>query len=537
MGYKALARKWRPKNFDEVVGQHEAVSVLINALSFQRVHHAYLFTGTRGVGKTTMARIFAKALNCDKGVTSTPCGECYSCVGIDNNNMVDLIEVDAASRTKVEETRELLDNVQYTPTQGRFKIYLIDEIHMFSKHSFNALLKTLEEPPEHVKFLLATTDYEKIPATVLSRCLKLNLKKISQKFLHQYIEKVLKGEKIKFSKSAIDIIAKSADGSARDALSLLDRIIVLSEGDIITEDVSKLLGIVDNNIINEILELLIKKEKANLFRLSRNLADLVPNYELVIDQMLSTLKDIAVLQAIGESNKLSENDEKLLMLAKTIKPEICQLFFEICLLTKRNLIHSVEPIIAFEIMLVRLLSFMPVTEGYSDSISLPADKAVTHSQITADKKVEEVVLTTKKNKLKEGDPTHQKLIDSLTWSEIVESIKLSGLPGELVNNSEMVKLKNNTISLKISANFQHLNQQAYINAIEKKLIDTYSRPLKVIVSVEESTASLDSPANQKRIEQEQQKAREKERLLGRSPIRDLQEVFDAKLSGLELKDE
>ena len=200
MGYKALARKWRPKNFDEVMGQNETVAVLKNALVSERVHHAYLFTGTRGVGKTTMARIFAKALNCEKGVTPEPCGKCFSCQGIDNNNMVDLIEVDAASRTKVEETRELLDNVQYAPTQGRFKIYLIDEIHMFSKHSFNALLKTLEEPPGHVKFLLATTDHEKIPATVLSRCLKLNLKKISNKSLIDYIEQVLKGEGVSSSK-------------------------------------------------------------------------------------------------------------------------------------------------------------------------------------------------------------------------------------------------------------------------------------------------------------------------------------------------
>ena len=229
MGYKALARKWRPKNFNEVMGQNETVAVLKNALISERVHHAYLFTGTRGVGKTTMARIFAKALNCETGITSEPCGKCFSCKGIDNNNMVDLIEVDAASRTKVEETRELLDNVQYAPTQGRFKIYLIDEIHMFSKHSFNALLKTLEEPPEHVKFLLATTDYEKIPATVLSRCLKLNLKKISNKSLIDYIEQVLKGEGVSSSKDAIKIIAESADGSARDALSLLDRMIVLSE--------------------------------------------------------------------------------------------------------------------------------------------------------------------------------------------------------------------------------------------------------------------------------------------------------------------
>ena len=290
MGYKALARKWRPKNFDEVMGQNETVAVLKNALVSERVHHAYLFTGTRGVGKTTMARIFAKALNCEKGVTSEPCGKCFSCQGIDNNNMVDLIEVDAASRTKVEETRELLDNVQYAPTQGRFKIYLIDEIHMFSKHSFNALLKTLEEPPGHVKFLLATTDHEKIPATVLSRCLKLNLKKISNKSLIDYIEQVLKGEGVSSSKEAIKIIAESADGSARDALSLLDRMIVLSDGSIKTTDVSNLLGIIDKTIVIKIFELIADNNQTAVFKLARELAELAPNYELILDQMLSFLK-------------------------------------------------------------------------------------------------------------------------------------------------------------------------------------------------------------------------------------------------------
>ena len=535
MGYKALARKWRPKNFNEVMGQSETVAVLKNALASERVHHAYLFTGTRGVGKTTMARIFAKALNCEKGVTSEPCGKCFSCQGIDNNNMVDLIEVDAASRTKVEETRELLDNVQYAPTQGRFKIYLIDEIHMFSKHSFNALLKTLEEPPGHVKFLLATTDYEKIPATVLSRCLKLNLRKISNNSLVDYIEQVLKGEGVNSTKEAMKIIAESADGSARDALSLLDRIIVLSDGSIKTKDVSKLLGIIDKTIVIKIFELIAENDQAGVFKLARQLAKLAPNYELILDQMLSFLKKVAVFQLTKDTDQLAEGEDGIIMLSEKISPELTQLFFEICLLSKRNLIYSVEPYVVFEIMLVRLLTFHsdkkmePNLEAQTEPLAIDASinnalPKTTSPSANAKKKNNE-------------DSASLKSIDELTWVEIVEQLGLEGLPSELVNSTEMVNLKGNNIFLKISTKHQHLNQKTYIDQIEKKLGSVFKGAFKVMISLEELASDVNSPTYQKEAIKEENTKKEKDRLLKTSQVRDLQKVFDAELKDIKIMEE
>ncbi len=535
MGYKALARKWRPKNFDEVMGQTETVSLLQNALTSERVHHAYLFTGTRGVGKTTMARIFAKALNCEKGVTPNPCGKCFSCQGIDNNNMVDLIEVDAASRTKVEETRELLDNVQYAPTQGRFKIYLIDEIHMFSKHSFNALLKTLEEPPEHVKFLLATTNHEKIPATVLSRCLKLNLKKISNKFLINYIEQVLEGEGIGASREAIKIIAESADGSARDALSLLDRIIVLSDGSIETADVSKLFGIIDKTIIIKIFELIAENNQAEVFKLIRDLAELAPNYELMLDQMLSLLKKIAVFQVTKDASQLSQDEDKIIMLSKKINPELCQLFFEICLLSKRNLIYSVEHNVAFEIMLVRLLNFKSDANNESN-FQFQAGSSHSNSSI-GDTPSKGMVSSNDEKKINEKDSAPAQAIQGLTWLEIVERLDIGGLPGELVNNAEMTYLENGNISLKIPLKHQHLNKKPYIDSIEKKINKVFGGAFKVAVGLEEATPDVDSPAYQKAATKKENTNKEKERLLNKPQVRDLQNLFDAKLRDIQLREE
>ncbi len=535
MGYKALARKWRPKNFDEVMGQNETVAVLKNALVSERVHHAYLFTGTRGVGKTTMARIFAKALNCEKGVTSEPCGKCFSCQGIDNNNMVDLIEVDAASRTKVEETRELLDNVQYAPTQGRFKIYLIDEIHMFSKHSFNALLKTLEEPPGHVKFLLATTDHEKIPATVLSRCLKLNLKKISNKSLIDYIEQVLKGEGVSSSKEAIKIIAESADGSARDALSLLDRMIVLSDGSIKTTDVSNLLGIIDKTIVMKIFELIADNNQTAVFKLARELAELAPNYELILDQMLSFLKKVAVFQLTKDTSQLAEDKDRVIMLSEKISPELSQLFFEICLLSKRNLIYAVESYVVFEIMLVRLLTFHcdtkmePNLQTRDETLAFDSsvdDATPVATSPSADAK--------KKNN---EDPAPSKLIDGLNWLDVVEQLGLEGLPGELVNSAEMMEFKNNNIFLKISSKHQHLNQKTYIDQIEKKLSRVFEGTFKVMVNLDASTSDVNSPTYQKEASKEANTKKEKDRLLSKSQVRDLQKEFDAKLRDIKLTEE
>ncbi len=274
MSYQALARKWRPKNFSEVVGQGHVVKALANALDQDRLHHAYLFTGTRGVGKTTLARIFAKCLNCEQGVDSTPCGVCSACQEIDEGRFIDLIEVDAASRTKVEDTRELLDNVQYSPTRGSYKVYLIDEVHMLSGHSFNALLKTLEEPPPHVKFLLATTDPQKLPMTVLSRCLQFNLKKLSDDAMSRQLEKLLQEEDISFEKAALHSLARTADGSMRDALSLLDQAIAYSDGNVTDASIHEMLGTVPRAYLQKLMQSLANEDALTIMQCTHELAQL-----------------------------------------------------------------------------------------------------------------------------------------------------------------------------------------------------------------------------------------------------------------------
>ncbi|RLA22759.1 MAG: DNA polymerase III subunit gamma/tau, partial [Gammaproteobacteria bacterium] len=309
MSYQVLARKWRPHNFSEVVGQEHVVRALTNALEHDRLHHAYLFTGTRGVGKTTLARILSKALNCESRESFNPCGKCAACQAIDEGRFVDLIEVDAASRTKVEDTRDLLDNVQYAPSQGRFKVYLIDEVHMLSAHSFNALLKTLEEPPPHVKFLLATTDPQKIPVTVLSRCLQFNLKQLTPEQIRQQMTKILDDEKLQYEVPALKALAVAADGSMRDGLSLLDQAIVHGDGSVTEETVSAMLGHVAKLPLAELLTSLAENNGKTILAITEQLSSFSADFSYVLQQLLSMLHKLALAQVVPGS--LSEDDESV----------------------------------------------------------------------------------------------------------------------------------------------------------------------------------------------------------------------------------
>ena len=298
MSYQVLARKWRPRLFSDMVGQGHVLRVLVNALDSDRLHHAYLFTGTRGVGKTTLARILAKCLNCEAGVSSEPCGKCGACVGIDEGRFVDLIEVDAASRAKVDETRDLMDNVPYAPTAGRYKVYLIDEVHMFSKHSFNALLKTLEEPPDHVKFLLATTEPKRIPITILSRCMQFNLKHLSAEQIEAQLDKILAEEDIAAEDTCARLIAAAADGSMRDALSLLDQAISYGDGRLEAAQVRTMLGTIDGDELSALLTDIIERNAASLLARINNMAELSPDYDAMLAQLLSILHNTAVAQVL-----------------------------------------------------------------------------------------------------------------------------------------------------------------------------------------------------------------------------------------------
>ena len=301
MSYQVLARKWRPRTFREMVGQEHVLQALVNALDHNRLHHAYLFTGTRGVGKTTIARILAKCLNCESGVSSEPCGQCTACVEISENRFVDLIEVDAASRTKVEDTRELLENVQYAPTRGRYKVYLIDEVHMLSNHSFNALLKTLEEPPPHVKFLLATTDPQRLPVTVLSRCLQFNLKNMNPERIVQHLQFVLDKELVPFEESALWLLGRSADGSMRDAMSLTDQAIAFGSGKITETEVRAMLGTIDQGAINTLMTALANLDGKALLAAVEQLSEQSPDYAGVLAELLTLLHRIAIAQALPEA--------------------------------------------------------------------------------------------------------------------------------------------------------------------------------------------------------------------------------------------
>lgn len=360
MSYQVLARKWRPRSFREMVGQTHVLKALINALDSQRLHHAYLFTGTRGVGKTTIARIIAKCLNCETGITSSPCGECSVCREIDEGRFVDLIEIDAASRTKVEDTRELLDNVQYAPSRGRFKVYLIDEVHMLSSHSFNALLKTLEEPPPYVKFILATTDPQKLPATILSRCLQFSLKNMTPERVVEHLTHVLGAENIPFEDDALWLLGRAADGSMRDAMSLTDQAIAFGEGKVLATDVRAMLGTLDHGQVYDVLTALIDGDARSLLEAVRHLAEQGPDWSGVLSEILNVLHRVAIAQALPEGVDNGHGDrDRVLALAQALPAEDVQFYYQMGLIGRRDLPLAPDPRGGFEMVLLRMLAFRP----------------------------------------------------------------------------------------------------------------------------------------------------------------------------------
>jgi DNA polymerase-3 subunit gamma/tau len=376
MTYQVLARKWRPQAFDTTVGQQHVLKALSNALEQNRLHHAYLFTGTRGVGKTTIARIFAKALNCEKGVSAHPCGECDACKEIEEGRFIDLIEVDAASKTKVEDTRDLLDNVQYAPTRGRFKIYLIDEVHMLSTHSFNALLKTLEEPPPHVKFLLATTDPQKLPVTVLSRCLQFHLKSLSIEQISNHLRSVLNEENTPFEEPALIALARAANGSIRDSLSLLEQAIAHCEGNVTAAGVSEMLGMIDQDSISPILEALINKDGNELLNQAQLIAEKALDFEQVLSELASILHYTAIAQTVPDAiNRYQTNAETIQKFADKLSKEDVQLFYQIAIMGKKDIGLAPDPRSGFEMTLLRMLAFHPVSIPAATASTAPTRPA------------------------------------------------------------------------------------------------------------------------------------------------------------------
>jgi DNA polymerase-3 subunit gamma/tau len=376
MSYQVLARKWRPKSFQEIVGQEAVVQALVNGLDNDRVHHAFLLTGTRGVGKTTLARILAKCLNCETGVTSKPCGECGSCADIDEGRFVDMLEIDAASRTKVDDTRELLESVQFTPTRGRFKVYIIDEVHMLSTSSFNALLKTLEEPPPHVKFVLATTDAQKIPVTILSRCLRFNLRRLLPEQIRGYLEMILASEEVQAESAAVERIARAADGSMRDGLSLLDQAIAYGGGSLRDDEVAQMLGSVDHAHLTSLIRAVADDDADTILEIVRELAAQARNLEAVLTGIAEVLHRVSLLQCAPEYRDPERSDwESVAELAEAVSPEDAQLYYQIAVQGARDLGIAPDPRTGLEMTLLRMLAFRPADPGRAGSTAAQATGA------------------------------------------------------------------------------------------------------------------------------------------------------------------
>ncbi len=516
MAYQVLARKWRPSNFTQLVGQEHVSQSLIHALQNDRLHHAYLFTGTRGVGKTTVARILAKAINCENLKDFNPCGECAICCDFEQGRFMDLIEVDAASRTKVEDTRDLLDNVQYAPNQGRYKIYLIDEVHMLSSHSFNALLKTLEEPPAHVKFLLATTDPHKIPVTVLSRCLQFNLKRLLPEQINQQLQFILGQEAISFETPALKMIARAADGSLRDALSLLDQAIVYGSGEVNIKAVTGMLGSVAQQPIHEVLEALATGNTQILLNKIASLAELTPDYTDILQQVLQVLHRIAINQQSAQFTDAEFDAELISNLSKNIAPEDVQLYYQIGLIGLRDLALAPDPRSGFEMVMLRMLVFRP--QSSTQSQSQPKLAPVKISPTRTIKPTEPAIT---------AEPSQNiHLPESSQWPEIIRAINISGRTKELANNCVLDSIDGNTCRLLLDPKFQQVGTKAEEN-LKTALEKYYGKSLKLVITAQATQQMTPALEIQQARENQQQNA--VDAINTDSNINNLKENFGARI--------
>lgn len=467
MSYQVLARKWRPRNFQQMVGQEHVLRMLTNALLNQRLHHAYLFTGTRGVGKTTLARIFAKSLNCESGISAEACNQCNTCQSIDSGRFLDLIEVDAASRTRVEDTREILENVQYAPTQGRFKIYLIDEVHMLSGHSFNALLKTLEEPPGHVKFLLATTDPKRLPITILSRCLQFNLKRVPVEQIHQHLQHICKSEGLQFEEPALKLLAKAADGSLRDALSLLDQSIAYCGEIITTANTQQMLGSIEQDVIYKLLEALTDRDGKKLLTLIQELSEYAPDFNRVLEDLLNLLHQINIAQVLKDS---SASNATIQNFATRLSPEEVQLFYQIALIGRRDLFLACDPAQGFEMVLLRMLAFEPFKADLSTQNFLPEKKVQT-------------------------SPAKAEVKEESNWSTLLPQLGLSGLGFTLASHCKLISIENGQVLLNLTNKHEALLNKKLTERIEQAFTAYFKKPIKLTIQI--TNDEIDTPAKQR----------------------------------------
>lgn len=497
MSYQVLARKWRPKKFEELMGQEHVVTVLANALMQQRLHHAYLFTGTRGVGKTTIARIFAKSLNCETGITATPCGTCDTCLEIDQGRFVDLLEIDAASKTKVDDTREILDNVQYAPTRGRYKVYLIDEVHMLSRHSFNALLKTLEEPPEHVKFILATTDPQKLPVTVLSRCLQFHLKALTVSQIETKLIEILSKENVNHESGTLRLLAKAARGSMRDSLSLTDQAIAQGRGSITLTNIQQMLGGIDQNWIYKIVINLLKQDGKSLMLLTQEIASCAPSYSRLFAELIQLFHQIAILQIVDQHFDLSpEHSQLMKKFSKAMSPEDVQLYYQICVNGRKDLSYASDEQAAFDMTLLRMFAFKPMQKEQLTAV----DINIASSGELNNSEDNSVILSNTETKLFEIEPEltnaiSSSIVENSQEKELQLAQELAEIEQDAVQMQEMnvepvtPTVNSNEAELELAQTQQPLHEQVALNEQKNTVVPEQNNELT------ENAPEFTSPVN------------------------------------------
>ena len=557
MTYQVLARKWRPKTFESLIGQEHVVRALTHALTEQRLHHAYLFTGTRGVGKTTLARILAKSFNCEVGITATPCGVCSACTEIDSGRFIDLLEVDAATNTKVDEMRQLLENAVYAPTRGRFKVYVIDEVHMLSNSAFNAMLKTLEEPPEHVKFILATTDPQKIPVTVLSRCLQFNLKQMTPALIAGHLRHILEVESISAEPGALNLLARSAAGSMRDALSLLDQAIAHGAGKVEEAQVREMLGTVDLDYLFSILDALLAGDAAAMLAVADDMAMRSLSFDAALQEMsnLFTRLQVAQLAPQAVADDLPER-ARILELAAQLDPEFVQLAYQIAVHGRKELPLAPDDQAGFVMTLLRLYAFRPTSGG---EVATPGAAAVvpqahgTAAPATIKPIAKDVPsATVRGGRANEVDPAPPPASVALEipvakvteetaamasvdadWHQILVAIKLGGMARELGQHCELRSIDEARIVLCLSPIHRHLQMKPAQDKLQQALCEYFGRPLQLSIELHE--VSGDTPAATAQRQKHERQERAVAAVEQDDFVREVIDLFDATLIESSIK--
>ena len=563
MSYQVLARKWRPRSFESLVGQEHVVRALTHALTEQRLHHAYLFTGTRGVGKTTLARILAKSFNCESGITATPCGACSACVEIDSGRFVDLLEVDAATNTKVDEMRQLLENAVYAPTRGRFKVYVIDEVHMLSNSAFNAMLKTLEEPPEHVKFILATTDPQKIPVTVLSRCLQFNLKQMTPPLIAGHLKRILEVEGISAEPGALNLLSRSAAGSMRDALSLLDQAIAHGAGKVEEAQVRDMLGTVDLDYLFSILDALLAGDVAGMLRVAEDMAGRSLSFSAALQELASLMTRLQVAQFAPQAvaDELPERT-RILELAARLDPEYVQLAYQIAVQGRNELHLAPDEQDGFTMTLLRLHAFRPAADSDIPRLcasglaaierplpiaDVPRASPEQRTAVSPDRAQEIVPVSVSvpptpdsENKIPSREesaeikpPSIAEPVNDTDWHEILASLKLGGMARELGQHCELLKVDSNRVFLRLSPTHRHLQIKPAQDKLQQALSDYLGRPVQLSIDLEEIVGDTPAAVAQRlRRERQDQAVASVEQ---DEFVREVIDIFDATLIESSIK--